>query len=357
MGLFTGIKDYLKKISSNPTELPDIISIPVANTDMQEEVSGLFEPRQHYFTVRINEMYLLEEMEWFKRYEPVVMTITEFNYGGKSIEHPFLVGSNMMDEKIEEVAAGMIFHDTRVAGVHPFTGGKITTSIVLCKSKKDDLLKNTIGFIEKVTGLFSGNISNLINSYIPIATTVLAGVDTLFKKDDLVPVMGYRKEFDAEANDKLHPGYFVLLNKSEYEWDKNNFFVKENRLLYGDSLETAQEFREIEYVMFSITKSSFRNDYDTLPVYKGYQSIMESMKNIIDISEDKKKEISGRLAALNIDLKMSPDLVEPQAKALMNKWYEEIKEIVTQKFNLGVSSSPKAKDDFWENMQEKITSL
>ncbi len=357
MGLFSSIKDYLKHITSKPAELPEIIFIPNSNTDRDEDLKGTIQLRQHYFTIRINEMFLKEEMEWLRSYDPVVLSISEYNYNGKTIEQPFIAGSNMMKEKLEEIPRGMLFNDTRVAGILPFTGGKITTTFILCKAKKDDLLRNAVNFIEKVSGLFNGNISKLFSSYTSITSAVMDSVDILFKRDDLVPVMGYRKEFDVDSNDMLTPGYFVLINKTDKKREDGNFYVKKNKLFFGKDLISATIFRDAEYVLFSITKSDVRSDYDTLPIYQSYLSILENLKSQPEISEEKKKEISGRLSALNIDMKMSPDLTQPQAKNLMNTWYCEIKEIVDTKFNLAGSEKKEINLDYWDKMQEKIISL
>ena len=359
MGIFSGIRDYLKKISSKETELPDIIFIPPSNTDEEKDLSTLFEAGKHYFTVRVNELFLTQQMQWFKKYEPVVLAFTEFSYDGKTIEHPYVVGCNMLDEKMKKIPQGMLFHDTRVAGIHPFKGSKIVTTIVLCQALRGDLLKDAINFIGKVSDIFSKNISKLLGSYLSAAGTVLDGLDALFKRDDLIPVMGYRKEFDVDANDKVKPGYFVLLNKSLDEFDEKKFFIKGKRLHYGDNKDTAVEFRELEFVLFSLTQTDKRTDYESLPFYETYKEILRDVRDKVkekQITQELKDEVVNRITALSFDMELSPDLTSTQAEILSDYFFEEIKKIISKEYKWAASKGKKV-DTYWTIYREKVRAL
>ena len=55
------------------------IRIPVERTDRPG--SGRFVPHQHYFLVRVNEMFLSVERRWFATLLPMVAVLSEFRYG------------------------------------------------------------------------------------------------------------------------------------------------------------------------------------------------------------------------------------------------------------------------------------
>src|ERR1035438_4738085 len=58
------------------------LAIPATKTDKPER--GEFKPDQHYFVVRVNEMFLAYDRQWFRSYLPMVTVVSEFQYDRKS---------------------------------------------------------------------------------------------------------------------------------------------------------------------------------------------------------------------------------------------------------------------------------
>ena len=307
------LKDLFKSWASSPALQPHLLRIPNNNTDDPEGLTGLFEPQQHYFTVRVNEMFLSEKRKWFREIEPMVFCLTSYIYGEQEIDNPFIVGRNLLETKMQNVPEGMVFNDTRVAGIHPFSGGRLVVSIALCQAVTTDYLANSLEFIEKISGVFSENITSLIGNYLKIANVVIGGIDKLLDSKAVQPLFGFRQEFDRDANDHFSPGYFVMIDKSNADWNANNFFIKQNRLYYGNDAATAKAFREDEYVLFSVTKSEERSDIKLLPVYQSYKKILEELK-VKEVSQDHKDKIKDMLRVLNIEMQASPDLTAPSPK-------------------------------------------
>lgn len=350
-----GLKDFFKSIAASPALLPHIIRIPDENTDVHEGKADIFEPQQHYFTVRINEMFLSESRKWFSEIEPMVVCLTSYTYGSQEIDNPFIVGRSLLKNKMENIPEGMLFYDTRVAGIHPYSGGRLIVNIVLCQAVTKDYLANTLEFMEKITGILNDNIPVLMGSYAKIANVVISSIDKLFDSKAVQPLFGFRQEFDRDSNDKVAPGYYVMIDKSEENWKPENFFIKENRLFYGKDLASAKPFRNDEYVSFSITRSDRRTDERTLPVWQSYNNILDEMTNVSEISEEHKNKIKNMLRVLNIELKQSADLTEPQARDLIQKFEEEVKNSIAPKYNW--SAEKKKSKDFWDEMDDKINEI
>jgi len=120
--------------------------------------------------------------------------------------------------------------------------------------------------------------------------------------------------------------YYLMIDKSAKGLDFEKFFVKNNRLCYGQDMGSAlpyvdvQNLAKSEYVLFSITKSDTRSDFKTLPVYQSYNKILEELKAAPEVSTDHKEKIKGKLRVLNIEMRQSPDLTETEAKTLMEKF-------------------------------------
>ena len=351
-----GLKEFFKNLAGSPAVLPHLIRIPNNNTDDPEGLAGFFEPRQHYFTVRINEMYLSDRRKWFKEIEPMVVSLCTYIYGEQEIDNPFIVGRSLIEDKIkiENVPEGMIFKDTRIAGIHPYSGGRLIVSIVLCQYASKDYLANTLEFIEKIAGVFSENITTLIGNYLKIANVVIGGIDKLFDSKAVNPLFGFRQEFDPDANDHFSPGYFVMIDKSTENWNPDYFFVKENRLFYGKDVVAAKPFRQDEYVLYSLTRSESRSDLELLPVRQSYNKIRDELK-VSEVSEDLKTKIKGMLRVLNIEMQQSPDLTMPQAQKLIGQYIDEVGKSIALKFNWGAAI--KKQPDFWDNMDSKIKDI
>ena len=351
--LTMGLKQFFNNLASTPTVVPQIIRIPNNNTGEEDELKVLFEPEKHYFTVRVNEMYLQSKRKWFQEIEPTVLCITSYIYGGQEIENPFIVGRNLLEANMKETADGMLFKNTRVAGVHPYEGGRMVVSMVLCKSVIKDYLSQSLEFIQNVSGVFSENITSLIGNYMKVAKIVIGGVDKLLDSKELDPLFGFRMEFDRDAEDKFSPGYFVIV-KSQQQYDASKFYLKDKRLFFGNSADTAEPFTQEEYILFSITCSDERSDLTTLPFYNSYQLILDQLKEN-EISQDLKDKIKNMLRILNIEMHQSPDLTEPQAKVLIQKYINEVTELIEPKFNFGASKS--IKKDFWDQIDSQIEKM
>jgi hypothetical protein len=349
-----GLKDLFKRLAESPATLPHFIHIPNENTDDPAGLAGLFEPQQHYFTVRVNEMFLLESRKWFKEIEPMVVCLSSYIYGEQEIDNPFIVGKSLIENKMQNVAEGIVFNDTRIAGIHPYSGGRLIICIALCQSVVKDYLADTLEFIEKIAGVFSENITALIGNYSKIAHLVIGGIDKLFDSKTVQPLFGFRQEFDRDAHDRFAPGYYVMIDKSSKTWKPENFFVKENRLCFGDDALTAKPFRQDEYVLVSITRSDTRTDIKLLPVWQSYKKILDELK-VNEISQDQKDKIKGMLRILNIEMKQSPDLTQPHAQSLIEQYIDEVGKSIAPKFNWG--ATPKISKDFWDAIDTKIKAI
>jgi len=351
-----GLMDFFKGLASSPAVLPHFFKIPNENTPDPGALEGVFETRQNYFTVRVNEMYLLESRKWFTRFEPMVICLTEYGYNKGNVENPFVVGSNLLKTKIKGDGEGMIFRDTRVAGLHPYAGGRFVINIALYSNEIENYLQKSMKLLENISGVFNENITVFLKSFTRISNVIINGIDELIATEKTRPLFGIRKEFDPAANESFSPGYYVMIDKSDKNWEPARFFVdKDNSLKYKDG-DNQKNFREDEFILFSIIKSNERNDYESLPVYKSYDDILEYAKGFPEIGEEEKKKIKDMLRVLNFDMVRSPDLTEPDATRLMNKFFTKVKETVDTRFNWGAGVKV-AEKDFLSDIDAKIVSM
>ena len=165
------------------------------------------------------------------------------------------------------------------------------------------------------------------------------------------------------ARDDFKPGYFVLINKSEVEisndmeYDGKKFFVKGNgELYYGTSMEESDPYRDADYVLYSVLATNSRSDIDQLPFYPQWQELLGFAMPLTKISEEQWELIKAKFFALHANMRLSPDLIREQVKALIETYKTELREIRKDKEDLGAHEEPEqpVQKDKWEKDMDSM---
>ncbi len=344
--------DLWSKIRGAKTRLPSRLKIADENIDNAKYLGTPFTRNQHYFMVVVNEMFLTQKRNWFSVFSPVVMVTSEFVYDGKMHAVPFLVGPTMLENKIGKLPNGFIFQNTTVAGQHPYRGGDFAISIVLAKLKREDYIRKIMKILESTSATYMGSFGKLVSQYTKVADIVLDGIDELLSNDDLQPVVGQRNEFQALSNDFL-PGYYVLIDAPEEDIDPKKLYIRKHQLYYGNSADTAEPFRDADYVLYSILSGSSRNDIETLPFHQQFRDLQQLITGMPNIDESEKALINGKLFALQGMLRSSPDLIRPQVSELIEEYREEIKQMIDDRRELSGERKAASSKDPWEEEMDK----
>lgn len=305
-------------LTKSETRLPSRVIIPHSHVVDGEPVEA-FRPDEHYFQVRINEMYLAYSREWVKTYDPMVSIVSEFLYNAKREAVPFIVGPSMLEKYKMPAPDGMVFENTRVAGLHPYKGGSIALSVMLYKVSQKDYAKRLLQILEHTVGAL--DFSNVLSTYLKIAGVALDGIETLFGLEQTVPVIGWRIEIDPDANDRLEPCYFALIDRPESQIDPQTLWVRDKRLRKGESKDKNQPFREADYVLYSLVQTPARSDVTGLPFYKLYE---EMQKTAASKSQSDYKRAQIMMSTLAMNLLVSPDLTSPQIDKLQDEYTKEM---------------------------------
>jgi hypothetical protein len=311
--------DLWDAVRRSEAKLPTRINIPPSQTD--NALGESFHRNKNYFQVRVNEMFLEYGRQWFSTYLPLVTFISEFTYDRKVEAVPFVVGPSMIEDKGTELPdQGMIFSNTRVAGVHPYRGGRITLTAILYRTQRTNYAKNLLNVVESAAGVL--DMATSFGMYTKIASVILDGLEALFNVGETDPIVGWRQEFDPDAGDELSPGYFVLINQPEEEIDQSKIWVKDNKLYYGDSLTSAQPYRGADFVLYSLAQTNERSDVEMLP----FQELWDRVhKEALEPSDDHWKSAKANMLTLYQSLSTSPDLTAIQAKQLADEYVEQMK--------------------------------
>jgi len=312
------------RLRSSPTVLPSRVKIPFDRVLSGSAEHQLFTPDSHYFQVRINEMFLSTRRQWFTTVDPMVFVLTEFTYDKSEHSVPFVVGPKMLENKGNptRVPAGMLFSNTRVAGIHPYRGGRLTLALVLCQVERENYAKQILSIVERAAGAL--DFSNVLSSYVKVSGVILEGLEALLGLKSTKPIIGMRDEIDPDAGDLFEPCYWVLLDLPREQFKEEHLWVKDGHLQYGESKENLTDFHRADYVLFSLVQSESRGDIRTLPFYPLYET---ALKEAASPETESWQRAKADLSALYQMLILSPDLISEHADALNDSFVSDLKRV------------------------------
>ncbi|WP_437319656.1 hypothetical protein [Sorangium sp. So ce385] len=334
------------------TRTPTRLSVPAEH--VESNISGApLRPDQDYFQVRINELFLSNSREWHRTYDPMVVVSSEFIYGQRVEALPFVVGPAMLEKAgITQVPEGMVFNDTRVAGLHPYRGGRLNLSVILCRVVRQDYARKLLNTVESAAGAL--DFSAALGVYLKVGKVVMDGVDALLDFEENKPLVGVRREFDLDARDPLQGGYHVLINAPEADIEAENLWVIDGRLHSGATREECEPFRAADYVLYSIVSASARTDLSTLPFYDLWQRV----KNESAVASDEGwKSAKANMVSLYQTMLACPDLTSMHANALAGQFVEEMRKIHAKAVELATLEAAHTANDPRENARNASLAL
>lgn len=311
-----------QRVRSSPAQLPAQVAIPRSHVADGSSMGSAFTKDQDYFQIRFNQVFLSDRRKWWSEYDPMALAVTEFIYDKSMQAVPFIVGPSLVQKYGQKVPAGMLFQDTRVAGIHPYRGGPVKTTVMLFRVQRQDYGRKLLNMAESAASVL--DFSSALTMYVKLANVLLDGVEALFGMDTVQPVTGLRREFDPDAGDLFEPGFFALIDPHDTDFRPEQLWVRDRQLFSGDSLETATPFRAGDFILYSIVQSKTRSDDSTLPFYEQFERAKKEAGHA-----DASSWLRARAddAVLWQRVLASPDLTEPHADELSEVYRARIQKI------------------------------
>ncbi len=313
---FTNLWDNIK---SAPTFVPTYIEFPAGQTDEPNQPAE-FDSRQHYFMMSVCEMFLSYQRLWHQDFSPMVFSVCNFSYDGKILEIPYVIGPSLLKKFEQRLPKGMLFLNTPVVGMYPWRGGNVSLSVVLCRVKETNNAEKLLNVIEEVSG--SLDLSSGLSQYTKIGRVVLSGFETLMGFEQTSPLLGLNNNFGQEAGHVFRPGYHAIIHAQDL--DKSKFWIKNNKLCYGKTLESSEEYRDDDFVLFRIGISNKREELLSLPFHDEYNEIYNDIKNQNKITDEYRNSLRSKMIHLAVSIMQCPDLTPAQASSI---WDEKVNEI------------------------------
>jgi hypothetical protein len=334
-------------IKSTPRQPPTAIAIPRSHIDdnRKGELEGSFKQNASYFGVVINEMYLTAQRQWLATIDPIVYVVSEFQYNQQPQIVPFLLGPALLTKKgvpDQYGKKGMIFRNENVSGLHPYRGGGLTLTVVLCQAQTGNVARQLLKVLENATDAL--HFSPILAPYMRVANVVMDGFDSLFSSGGVTPLAGLRDSFGPNFNIPFRPAYFALIDDPSV--DPSTLWVQNRQLMQGTQWDNLLPYRAADFVLYSTAgpADNLRDDTDTLPFSDPWQQIwkLAGTGKATDW-EDAKRQMS----ALNDTISFSPDLTEAQSEKLADDYWSKLKahhEKAQARTSMGAATAPEAQE-------------
>lgn len=259
-GLRRNFGDILRNIREHQLERSAVFAINDMNYIDQDAPTGIFQPDASYLRIRLNEFYLKNSRELWKTYYPLTLAFTQCIYAGRWEEVPFVVGPELLTslDKIE-LNDYISFRNTTIMGPIPYSGNDVTLFLGLMRVQKDNWSQHLVSFVEEMgRALNVPQLSLCLNIARPLTSSLEKLLTT---RQNIHPCESrtFAQPIGSLNDSTLRPSTIVMLGKSEREISSSEFWIKENRLFYGRTIQTAKPYSESDYLMYSIEHQTKRS--------------------------------------------------------------------------------------------------
>ncbi len=310
MDIIDSIKDLAELIRHKQTVLKFYGRVPDDQVLEKGFAPDPFEPDEAYFEISLAEMFLSDHREYWRKFVPLGLVLSDFTYDYEKQSIPFFVGQQRL-KGLERYLEGeyVQYLNTSIVGPVPYVGDNVGLLVALFRVQTDDLAENLFNCLETLVKAF--DVSQ-ISTYLEIARPLKEGLTGLLGMSQVEYRLGSRDEYSSKPNDfrRFRKGYLAYVNCPETGISDQQLWVKDGRLWRGEGKETLQPFRTHDYCLVRIEHHPRRTDTTTLPFFKLWREVEGSTAaRELKRARSKFNEFIQKLA-------VSPDLIKGQRSEL-----------------------------------------
>src|SRR5271165_169358 len=183
-------------------------------------------PNANYFQIRLAEMYLRDKREYWRDFNPLTISVSDFLYGTKRQNVPFFIGNQLL-QNIRPYLDGQYveLRNTRIVGPVPYLGDDVGLFIGLVRVQANDLASKFFKLLETIVKAF--DLTSL-SRYLEIAEPLGEGLNSLLGMKENELRFGFRDVFTAKDGDshRFRQGYLACVNCTEQDLSPDILWVK-----------------------------------------------------------------------------------------------------------------------------------
>ena len=298
--------------------------------DEQEEGEELFlKPQASYFEIRLKQMHLRDQREYWRSFRPFATFVSSFLHAGKRWEVPFVVGPEMLGEAVKLQDGDRVeYLNTRVAGPFPYEGDDLRLFVGLARVEVNNWAERALGLLEIFAKAFD---PSKLSIYLNVAGPLVSGLESFLGMQDVELRLGTTRDYQEPRGrggikpNSLQQRYEVQLNLPDDQVDQaareTKFWVKEGRLFYGKWEDSIRPYRDADFLLYQLQPLSERSDYTSFDFHRVYWQ--EVLKAIWDGNEQGAWQ---KLRLMAANLALCPDIVRPQRNVLLGMYRQQFDE-------------------------------
>jgi hypothetical protein len=320
---FDQIERVWDTIKRGQAPLPMIAAIAPDKCSPDGAAGAWIRRDEAYFTLRVNEMHLSANRQWYSVYDPLVLVVTEFNHGNRRVTVPSVVGPNLIRKQAvgQMPKHGSLLLDTCVTGPHPYRGGDIDVSVSFYRIERKNYAKTLFSVIERLSGALAaaGQLAMIAR----MGAALLDGVEGLLGLDGTVMLAGQRISLSTSPLDPLKTGFYAMI-APPLPQSPGALRVRDRRLHIsrGGNGNDETPYQDSDFVLLGISGADARGDDSLLPFHDLKVDALMALWDRTDGVELAK----ANLIAAYQQMRKSPDVTQREASVLFDSWLVEFEE-------------------------------
>jgi hypothetical protein len=317
---FEQVESIWAHIKGHSEPLPAVAVMAPEKCWPEQSAGALIKRDEAYFTLRVNEMHLGANHQWYKVYDPFVLVVTEFTHGNQRVTVPRVVGPNLIRKQSagQNPKYGSIVLDSRVAGPFPYRGGDVDVSVGFYQVERADHARTLLNMIERLSDAVGGSLQ--LGMVARTAATLLEGVEGLLGLKGTAMLTGHRLSLATSPLDPLTTGFCAII-APPVQQDTSEFTVHERRLhIRNDAAFGDVPYRASDYALLGITSSASRDD----EFLAQFVDMKNDALNALWDGADGTERAKANLITAYQQMRKSPDIIACEASALFDRWLGDL---------------------------------
>jgi hypothetical protein len=240
------------------------------------EATG-FVPEETYFEIRLSQMYLNHEREYWREFLPLASLMAEFQFAGERRTVPMVIGPELLEGGSQLAKSGRVeFLNIRAAGPYPYMGDDVEFFFGLFRMATNNWAKRVLSLLESVTKAF--DVSKL-SSFVNVAGPLVDGVQGLLGMSEVEMRMAVYRHLatppdlppDRLPDTAMRRGFHALIGappKPISVEEQRRFWVRDGRLWYGETADRLVPYDAADFLLVRMVPLSTRFDYSTFDFHK-----------------------------------------------------------------------------------------
>jgi hypothetical protein len=353
-GLLNAVSQVWNELRAGRQPLPTVATIPPERCSPANTAGYSIIRDQMYFTVRINEMHLTENRQWWTVYDPLVVVVVEFNHAQNRVAIPSVIGPDLIRKQAssDQSRYGSVLLDTRVTGPHPYRGGDVDVSVSFYEVQRANHARSLLKVVDSLSSSLGG--AGDLPLIAKTGVALLEGVEGLLGLEETTYLAGHRISMAISPLDPFTAGFSALVAPPGPANDAS--LRVEERRLYVEADDGARPYCDSDFVLVSVTGTGARGDENLLPFYP---LKVDALSAVWD-GDDGVKRGKANLIAAYQQMRRSPDVTATEASRLFDAWlveFEAEKRRAEQVRAMPVASHERKPDPVAQNLNEAVRRL